>query len=443
MFSTVVAMDSKKGIATDNIIPWHFSEDLKFFRELTENNVVIMGRKTYESIGKPLPNRINIVITRGVQPLHPDVIAFNDMWRCVDYCLTQHKDKKLFVIGGEQIYKWFLENNLVETEYVTQISNDYSCNVFYPSKLVGPKKVVYICDEYFRYELHHTNTEEYEFLQLGKKILETGVDKSDRTGTGTLSIFGQRLEFDLSGNTFPLLTTRKMFIRGIFEELMLYLRGQTDSSILESKGINVWTGNTSRSFLDAKGLQHLPVGDMGPSYGFLFRHFGAEYKTCKDDYKGQGVDQLYNLINTIKNNPNDRRLRISLWDPANLTKCPLPPCLEQYQFYVENGKLSCMMTQRSSDYVVAGGWNVATGALLTYLISAVTDLTPNKLIWNIGDTHVYKNVKSQLEEQVARKPYLFPKILINKRQKIEDFEFDDIKLLGYKYHGPIQMVMNI
>lgn len=446
MFSTVVAIDCKNGIAKNNTIPWYFSEDLKFFRQLTENNVVIMGRKTYESIGNPLSKRTNIVISSKEANETKNslgVIYFNDMWNCVEYCYKTYTDKKIFIIGGSFIYKWFLENKLISIEYVTHLTDDYSCNLYYPSTLVGHKKLLYTCDNYCRYEIIHNNTEENEFLLLGMNILTNGIDKTDRTGVGTLSLFGQRLEFNLSNNSFPLLTTRKMFLRGIFEELMLYIRGQTDSTILDAKGIKVWNGNTSREFLDSKGLHNLPVGDMGPSYGFLFRHFGAEYKTCKDDYSNKGIDQLYNLINNIINNPNDRRLRISLWDPVNINNCPLPPCLEQYQFYVENGKLSCMMTQRSSDFVVAGGWNIATGALLTYLIASVTNLNPYRLIWNIGDVHVYKNVKSQLEKQVYRNPYLFPKILINKKQKIEEFEFSDINLLCYHYHDPIQMTMNV
>jgi thymidylate synthase len=233
-----------------------------------------------------------------------------------------------------------------------------------------------------------------------------------------------------------------MFLRGIFEELMLYIRGQTNSKILEDKGITVWKGNTSRNFLDSCGLT-LPEGDMGASYGFLFRHFGAEYKTCLDDYTNKGFDQLYYAIDKLKNNPSDRRIIISLWDPNNLNKCPLPPCLYNYQFYVADNKLYCMMTQRSSDYAVAGGWNIATGSLLTYLIASVCGLEPYKLLWNIGDTHIYNNLVDQIKEQVNRRPYLFPKIIINKKQKIEDYEYSDIKLLCYNYHEPIQMNMNV
>jgi thymidylate synthase len=437
MFHTVVCVDNKYGISKEGKTPWYYKEDLKFFKELTNNNIVIMGRKTYESIGGLLSNRINIIISKNN---YPSCITFTDLWKCVEYCSVNFKNKKIFVIGGSGIYNWFIKNNLISSEYITLINKNYNCDNFYIDTK-QPKKLIYICDEYNRFLIEHFNTEEYNFLKLAKNILN-GNSKSDRTGTGTISIFGNQLTFDLSNNTFPLLTTRKMFLRGIFEELMLYIRGQTNSKILEDKGITVWKGNTSRNFLDSCGLT-LPEGDMGASYGFLFRHFGAEYKTCLDDYTNKGFDQLYYAIDKLKNNPSDRRIIISLWDPNNLNKCPLPPCLYNYQFYVADNKLYCMMTQRSSDYAVAGGWNIATGSLLTYLIASVCGLEPYKLLWNIGDTHIYNNLVDQIKEQVNRRPYLFPKIIINKKQKIEDYEYSDIKLLCYNYHEPIQMNMNV
>jgi thymidylate synthase len=234
-----------------------------------------------------------------------------------------------------------------------------------------------------------------------------------------------------------------MFLRGIFAELMLFIRGQTNNQILEDQRISVWRGNTTRDFLDARGLQHMPVGDMGASYGFLFRHFGAKYDTCLTDYTGQGVDQLGNLIQTIKASPNDRRLIISLWSPPDLDKCPLPPCLYNYQFYIHGKNLSCMMTQRSSDFAVAGGWNIATGALLTYLIAAVCKLEPYELIWNLGDVHIYNNLTEQTKQQLVRCPRVFPKLYINKKENIEDFEFSDLELLCYDPHESIEMILNV
>ena len=291
----------------------------------------------------------------------------------------------------------------------------------------------------------HPNKEELAMLDLMQQML-VGNKKSDRTGCGTLSIFGRQLRFNLSNGIFPLMTTRRMFFRGIFEELMFYLRGQTDNQILLDKGVNVWTGNTTREFLDKRGLKDLPVGDMGHSYGFSFRHFGGQYSNCKTNYNTNptGFDQLTWLVNEIKTNPDSRRLRISLWEPNKQDQAALPPCLEQYQFYVTDSKLSCMMTQRSSDYFTAAGWNVATGALFTVLLANVTGLEPYELIWNIGDCHIYNNLIDQVNEQLKRTPVQWPLIKIkNKKNNITDWEFTDIELLGYFPQASIKAVMNV
>jgi thymidylate synthase len=267
--------------------------------------------------------------------------------------------------------------------------------------------------------------------------------RCNRTGCPTYSLFGRQFRFALDNNKFPLMTTRKMFLRGIFEELMLYLRGQTDSKILEKKGIHVWRGNTTRQFLDKNGLT-LPEGDMGHSYGFSFRHFGAEYKTCHDNYDGQGFDQLYYVINEINKNPTSRRLIISLWEPNHMHKAALPPCLYNYQFYVSNGQLSCMMTQRSSDFALAGGWNIATGALLTYFIAHYTNTKPFELIWNIGDLHIYHNNLSAVAQQITRNPNIYPKLyLTNMPEKIDNITYDNLQLINYCPQGHISMNMNV
>lgn len=440
MFIAVAAYDNNQGIGYQNKLPWT-NTDLKYFREITDGGVVIMGRKTYESIGKNLPGRINIVLSRTF--MSNDTLVFSDPWELVQYCLN-FKDKKLFVIGGAEVYKWFYDNRLIQSAYITKIHGEYKCDTYFPHEPV--KTNLQFCKELpngeaWRYD--YVNEEEESVLDLARKILINAPVKLDRTGTGTRSLFGQHLQFDLRNNTFPLMTTRKMFLRGIFEELMLYLRGQTDSKILENKGVKVWQGNTSREFLNSRGLHHLPVGDMGPSYGFLFRHFGAEYKTCLDDYTGQGSDQLTTVINLLKNQPDNRRIIISLWDPVNVDKCPLPPCLYNYQFYVSKGYLSCMMTQRSSDFAVAGGWNIATGALLVYLLAQVCGLKPDRLIWNLGDVHIYNNLVNQIKTQCEREPRIYPKLFLVKKETITDYEFKDLTLLGYHPHPAIEFPVSV
>jgi thymidylate synthase len=420
MFNLIVAYDSDFGIGKNNKIPWHFPEDLKFFKEITSEQVIIMGRVTFESIiaitGGPLKNRFHIVISSQEQKNTENVIFVQSPKHAVElFAFEFAKKYKGFVIGGAKIYDWFVDHGYVRTEFRTEIFGKYDCDTFYKQKnIVRTNEEVLLQSDKLKIvkSTIGKNEEEREFLRLGKKILENGDFRHERTGAGAYSLFGHQLHFDLRNNTFPLLTTRKMFLTGIFEELMFYLRGQTDNQILESKGVKVWTANTTREFLDSRGLQHLPIGDMGPSYGFLFRHFGASYENCKTNYKGQGQDQLADLIKKIKTNPTDRRLIISLWDPINKDKCPLPPCLYNYQFYVRDKYLSCMMTQRSSDYAVAGGWNVATGALFVILLAVVCGLEPETLIWNIGDAHLYANVVDGFKIQLERTPRPFPKLFV-------------------------------
>lgn len=484
MFTSIVAYDNKFGISKAGRIPWKLQEDLKFFKQMTTNHVVIMGRKTFEAIGKPLSNRINMVVSKTSTEI-PGCLIFADILHCVKYCTllkdTEFKDKEFFIIGGGEIYKWFNERGLIGKEYITQVDIDSNCDVFYyPSTLEYKEEVICTINfldlnpgnKKYKSELSdnnpkntldepsavtvkrtYINSEERNVLNLMKRILTKGNKRNDRTQVGTHSLFGGELTFDLSNGRFPLMTTRKMFLKGIFEELMLYIRGQTNTKILESKGVNVWKENTTRIFLNSRSLQHLPEGDMGHSYGFSMRHFGAKYVDCNVDYTGQGFDQLNWLINEIKTNPFSRRLIISLWEPDRMSQAVLPPCLFNYQFYVENPDednpnsqltLSCKMTQRSSDIAVAGGWNIVTGALFTIMLASICRLKPKTLIWSLGDVHIYNNLTDQVQIQIRREPYLFPIInLVNPPDKIEDFTLENFEIIGYQNYAPIKVIMNV
>ena len=289
---------------------------------------------------------------------------------------------------------------------------------------------------------------EYQYLEIMKNIIHTGIDRNDRTGTGTLSLFGSTQRYDLS-ETFPMSTTKRIFIRAVFEELMLYLSGKTDNKILKDKNIHIWNGNTSREFLDKRGLQHYPEGDMGETYGFNFRHFGGQYQDCKTDYEStNGYDQLQNVINLLKNDPTSRRIIINLWNASTLHNAALPSCLMMYQFYVDvyAKKLSCIIYIRSSDYFLANNWNTCTGALLVHLLCNLKeiDLTPGEIIVNTGDTHIYKNHLEQVNINLERKPYPFCKLLIkNKKNKITDFNFEDLQFIGYKCYPNISAPMAV
>lgn len=288
------------------------------------------------------------------------------------------------------------------------------------------------------------NKEEQQYLELCQKIIDTGNKKGDRTGTGTRSIFGAQMRFSLENNTFPLLTTKKTFLRGISEELLWFIRGSTNAKELHDKNVRIWDANASREFLDKRGLHNRAEWDLGPVYGFQWRHFGAKYGTMHDDYTGQGVDQLKNVIETIKNNPNDRRMLMVAWNPVDVDQMALPPCHCLCQFYVADGKLSCQLYQRSCDMGLGVPFNIASYALLTIMMAHVTNLEPGDFIHSLGDAHVYNNHVSQLEEQISRQPRPFPKMKITRKvESIEDFRMEDFELSDYNPHPVIKMPMAV
>lgn len=294
------------------------------------------------------------------------------------------------------------------------------------------------------------NREEQAYLDLIQRILERGEFRPDRTGTGTLSLFAPpQLRFDLSDGTFPLLTTKKVFMKGILQELLWFIQGATDAKLLSEKGVKIWEGNGSREYLDSLGLTSRREGDLGPVYGFQWRHFGADYVDCDTDYSGKGYDQLARIIETLKTNPYDRRIIMSAWNPPAFKEMALPPCHVFCQFYVnfpENSRprLSCQMYQRSCDMGLGVPFNIASYALLTYMIAMVVDMDPGEFIHVMGDAHVYSNHVDALKVQLERTPKAFPKLKINRNvTDIDDFKFEDFEVLDYEPYGPIKMKMAV
>ena len=289
-----------------------------------------------------------------------------------------------------------------------------------------------------------TEHEETQYLNLIKDVLEHGDHRQDRTGTGTISKFGASMRYSLRNNTMPLLTTKRVFWRGVAEELLWFISGSTNAKLLQDKNIHIWDGNGSRAFLDSRGLMDNEEMDLGPVYGFQWRHFGAKYKTMHDDYKGCGVDQLQQLIHTIKTDPTNRRMILSAWNPADFHLMALPPCHMFAQFYVTNGELNCQMYQRSADIGLGVPFNIASYSLLTHLIAHVTGLKAGEFIHIIGDAHIYKNHVEPLKSQLERKPRSFPKINIKRKVKdIDDFNYNDLEILNYKPHASIPMKMAV
>ena len=285
---------------------------------------------------------------------------------------------------------------------------------------------------------------ESQYINLIKHILENGISKDDRTGIGTLSIFSYNMTFNLR-ESFPLLTTKKVYWKGVVEELLWFISGSTDSNILKEKGVKIWEGNSSREFLDSRGLSHYDQGDIGAGYGFQWRHFGAKYTNMYDSYEGQGVDQLKDVIYKIKNTPDDRRIIMSAWNPSDIDKMALPPCHIFIQFWVDTNKkeLHSQMYQRSCDVGLGVPFNIASYALLTCIIAKLCDLTPGDFHYCMGDTHIYKNHIDAMKLQITRDPYDFPKINIKDITDIDNIKFDDIELIDYKYYENIKMNMAV
>ncbi|KAF2002310.1 thymidylate synthase [Amniculicola lignicola CBS 123094] len=312
-----------------------------------------------------------------------------------------------------------------------------------------------------------TKHEEYQYLDLIRDILRDGEHRPDRTGTGTYSIFApSQMKFTLSRPStnpsqppeliLPLLTTKRVFLRAVVGELLWFIEGCTSSKPLSEAGIKIWDGNGSRAFLDNVGLAHHEEGDLGPVYGFQWRHFGAEYKGCDADYTGQGVDQLAEVIDKLKNKPYDRRIILSAWNPADLKKMALPPCHMFAQFYVSfprgkegeekpRGVLHSILYQRSCDMGLGVPFNIASYALLTHMLAHVCDLTPGTFTHTMGDAHVYLDHVDALKVQLEREPKDFPTLNIKRELggSIDGWKAEELEVVGYSPHKTIAMKMSV
>lgn len=290
--------------------------------------------------------------------------------------------------------------------------------------------------------------EEYKYLNLCDKILKNSVERIDRTNVGTFSLFGESISFDLSNDTIPILTTKNMAIKSIIEELLWFIRGHTDSKLLEEKGINIWTKNSNRSFLDKKGLVNLKEGDIGSGYGFQWRHSGATYIDCDSDYKGQGFDQLDYVFDLLKNDRFSRKILMCAWNPSQLTGMALEPCHVLVQFYVreENGVLflSSHLYQRSADVFLGLPFNITSYSVLTHLLAKKTGMIAEKLTISLGDSHIYKNHVEQVRKQLCNVPRPFPKLKISDNvEKLDWSELDrkHFEVIGYYNNESIKAEM--
>jgi thymidylate synthase len=257
-----------------------------------------------------------------------------------------------------------------------------------------------------------------QYHELMQHILDNGVQKGDRTGTGTLSVFGYQMRFDLSEG-FPVVTTKKLHLRSIIHELLWFLKGETNIKYLKENGVSIWDEWADEN------------GELGPVYGSQWRNWPTP--------DGQHIDQISQIIDQIKNTPNSRRIMVSAWNVSDVPNMALPPCHALFQFYVADGKLSCQLYQRSADVFLGVPFNIASYALLTMMVAQVCDLEPGDFIHTLGDAHLYSNHMEQTELQLSRVHYPLPKMKINPDVKnIFDFKFKDFELVDYQYHPHIK-----
>jgi thymidylate synthase len=272
------------------------------------------------------------------------------------------------------------------------------------------------------------------YLDLLKTVLEEGSERADRTGVGTRGIFGHQMRFDLAAG-FPLLTTKKVHLRSIIIELLWFLRGDTDTKYLQDNKVSIWDEWATAEATARFGRK---AGDLGPVYGHQWRNFGASV-TGDGQYARDGVDQISALLERIRSDPNSRRLIVSGWNPREADQVALPPCHTLFQFYVQDGKLSCQLYQRSADIFLGVPFNIASYALLTMMIAQVCDLKPGTFVHTFGDAHLYKNHLDQARKQLSREPRPLPTMRLNPEVRdLFAFRHEDFTLEGYDPHPHIK-----
>ena len=258
----------------------------------------------------------------------------------------------------------------------------------------------------------------HQYHQLMQHVLSQGVQKSDRTGTGTLSVFGYQMRFNLADG-FPMVTTKKLHLKSIIYELLWFLNGSTNNDWLKERGVSIWNEWAA------------PDGELGPIYGYQWRSWPAP--------NGQHIDQISEVVNSIKTNPDSRRLIVSAWNVADIPRMALAPCHAFFQFYVADGKLSCQLYQRSADIFLGVPFNIASYALLTHMVAQQCNLEPGDFIWTGGDCHLYSNHLEQVELQLSRKPFPLPQLKIGRKPaSLFDYAFEDFEIVGYECHPHIK-----
>ena len=488
-FNIVVSINNHHLIGENDKLLIHSKKDLRNFQKITTNqypegkqNIIIMGYKTWMSIPeskRPLKKRMNIILTRKHYVHETDnVKPFQNLKEALDWA----NDKgNIFVIGGSQIFDECCKPEYIQfldTIYVTKFNDNYhprNTTHSFPLQLFNNMKLISksdihneICDRphletepeniYERYfkdpivksvsftfnvyqKKQNINEDEKQYLDLLKKIIQKGNQIQSRNSL-VYSLFGEKMEFDLQKG-FPLLTTKHVGYKTILRELLWFIKGSTSNYELNEKNVHIWDMNSSREFLDSRNLDY-EEGDLGPVYGFQWRHFGAEYKSSSSDYSDQGIDQLKNIIDLIKNDPHSRRIILNSWNAADIDKMALPPCHVMCQFNVNtNDKtLNCQLYQRSGDMFLGVPFNIASYSFLTCILAKITGYTPGKFIHILGDAHIYDSHIDAVNKQLERVPYQFPQLLISDElSDIDTIQEDYFIIQNYNHYPKIKAPM--
>jgi thymidylate synthase len=456
-FNIVVATtkyNNKYGIGNKGKLPWKYNkEDMNHFYNLTKNNVIIMGRGTWESIGsKPLNYRVNAIISNQLKD-QENVLVFKSLNESLKELFKLYPEKKLYVIGGEQLYKEALEHPLLQTIHLTMVENIggfyYECDKFlYLNEKEYDWRLSHIINEaqnegvynYF-YDLKpKINQSEQKYLEVLKKLTSLP-SVINRTKVGCKSTFSVHLKYPLSDSTIPLFTTKFVSYKTVLHELVWFISGSNNIKYLKENGVKIWDGNTSREYLDSIGHPEWEEGTSGKAYPVQLRNF-------------TGVDQLKYVINNLRNNPFDRRHVISFWNPPDLNQCCLPPCHILYVWNVEpdsNGKpkwLNGHVTLRSNDMFLGHPFNVATLAFFTHLFAKLSGLEAKEISLLSVNCHLYDNAVDAALEQCKREPISYPKIKLNNRfnrnfdlEELETISISDFEIANYFYGKSIKADM--
>ena len=478
MYNLIACVNQKGLLGQENDLYINSSKDLHSFSQITRGgsskpSIVVMGYNTWVSLPiKPLSNRLNIVLTRKHSIDVKDVMTMKSLPEVFTFFQeNQDSYNELFIIGGASVYEQCVLEypEKLNKLYLTIIQDDWrgdSQSKYFQHTTISTKLTlvkerwdrddVRIYDpktqeyqvrsmklQFLIYQnKSYINQDEYNYLRLLDRVMNDGTEVSTRNGIVT-SLFSGQMEFNL--DRFPLLTTKQMGYKTVLRELLWFLQGSTDNQVLQQNKVHIWDGNSTKEYLESRGLPY-EENDLGPVYGFQWRHWGAEYKDRFTNYTGKGIDQIQWLLDEIKDNPRSRRLILSAWNVQDLDKMALPPCHILSQFYVDESEqtLSCQLYQRSGDMFLGVPFNIASYAFLTCIMAKLTGYKPGKLYHVLGDCHIYEEHYSVVYSQLKRVPKPFPKLTISDSlTDINTITEDMFTLEDYTSYGRLSAPMKV